>query len=114
MGAVGSAALTANAISFGILWFHRMGDSNMRSAWICTRNDVLGNLAVLLAALGVFGTGTGWPDLVVAATMATLALQGASTVLRQSLGELGQRRPTVVPTISAVSLRGGFILVAGR
>src|SRR4051794_23802044 len=100
MGAVGSAALTANAISFGILWFHRMGDSNMRSAWICTRNDVLGNLAVLLAALGVFGTGTGWPDLVVAATMATLALQGASTVLRQSLGELGQRRPTVVPTIA--------------
>ena len=100
MGAVGSAALTANAISFGILWFHRMGDLNMRSAWICTRNDVLGNLAVLLAALGVFGTGTGWPDLVVAATMATLALQGASTVLRQSLGELRQRRPTVVPTIA--------------
>ena len=94
MGAVGFAALTANAISFGILWFHRMGDSNMRSAWICTRNDVLGNLAVLLAALGVFGTGTGWPDLVVAAIMATLALQGASTVLRQSL------RPTVVPTIA--------------
>ena len=62
----------------------------------CTRNDVLGYLAVLLAALGVFGTGT---DLVVAATMATLALQGASTVLR-SLGELRQRRPTVVPTIA--------------
>ena len=93
MGAVGFAALTANAISFGILWFHRMGDSNMRSAWICTRNDVLGNLAVLLAALGVFGTGTGWPDLVVAAIMATLALQGASTVLRQSLSELRQPRP---------------------
>ena len=55
---------------------------------------------MLLAALGVFGTGTGWPDLVVAATMATLALQGASTVLRQSLGELRQRIPTVVPTIA--------------
>jgi Co/Zn/Cd efflux system component len=96
MGAVGFAALTANAISFGILWFHRMGDSNMRSAWICTRNDVLGNLAVLLAALGVFGTGTGWPDLVVAATMATLALQGASTVLRQSLGELRQPHPVAM------------------
>jgi Co/Zn/Cd efflux system component len=96
MGAVGFAALTANAISFGILWFHRMGDSNMRSAWICTRNDVLGNLAVLLAAFGVFGTGTGWPDLVVAATMATLALQGASTVLRQSLGELRQPHPVAM------------------
>jgi len=100
MGAVGFAALAANAVSFGILWFYRTGDANMRSAWICTRNDVLGNLAVLLAALGVFGTGTGWPDILVAATMATLALQGASTVLRQSLGELRQRRPTVVPTIA--------------
>ena len=86
----------ANAVSFGILWFYRTGDANMRSAWICTRNDVLGNLAVLLAALGVFGTGTGWPDLVVAATMATLALQGASTVLRQSLGELRQPHPVAM------------------
>ena len=93
MGAVGFAALTANAVSFSILWFYRTGDANMRSAWICTRNDVLGNLAVLLAALGVFGTGTGWPDILVAATMAALALQGASTVLRQSLGEMRQAAP---------------------
>ena len=50
-------ALLANAASFGLLWAYRAGDSNMRSAWICTRNDVLGNLAVLLAALGVLGTG---------------------------------------------------------
>jgi Co/Zn/Cd efflux system component len=53
------------------------GDATMRSAWICTRNDVLGNLAVLLAALGVFGTGTGWPDVLVVVIMASLALQGA-------------------------------------
>src|SRR6476659_9782220 len=79
MGAVGFAALAANAASFGLLWAYRGGDANMRSAWICTRNDVLGNLAVLLAALGVFGTGTGWPDVIVAALMATLALQGALT-----------------------------------
>jgi Co/Zn/Cd efflux system component len=91
MGAVGLAALAANAISFGLLWRHRHGDANMRSAWICTRNDVLGNLAVLLAAAGVFGTGTGWPDVVVAATMAALAMQGAATVIRQSLEELHQR-----------------------
>jgi len=91
MGAVGFAALAANATSFGLLWAHRGGDANMRSAWICTRNDVLGNLAVLLAAAGVFGTGTGWPDVVVATIMAGLALQGAWTVVRQSLGEL--RRP---------------------
>lgn len=88
MGAVGTAALLANAISFGLLWAYRGGDSNMRSAWICTRNDVLGNLAVLLAALGVLGTGTGWPDVTVAAIMAALALQGAFVVLNQSLAEL--------------------------
>jgi Co/Zn/Cd efflux system component len=88
MGAVGLAALVANALSFGLLWAFRGGDSNMRSAWICTRNDVLGNLAVLLAALGVFGTGTGWPDVIVAAAMAVLALQGAWAVLNQSRAEL--------------------------
>ena len=60
----------------------------MRSAWVCTRNDVLGNLAVLLAAVGVFGTGTGWPDVIVATIMAGLALQGAWIVLRQSRHEL--------------------------
>ena len=90
MGAVGLAALVANAASFGLLWAFRGGDANMRSAWICTRNDVLGNLAVLLAAIGVFGTGRGWPDLIVAATMGVLALQGAAIVIKQSLRELRQ------------------------
>lgn len=94
MGVVGVAALAANAASFGLLWAYRHGDANMRSAWICTRNDVLGNLAVLLAAAGVFGTGTGWPDVIVAAIMASLALQGAATVIRQSLDEL---KPVGVP-----------------
>jgi Co/Zn/Cd efflux system component len=91
MGTVGVAALAANAGSFGLLWTHRNGDSNMRSAWICTRNDVLGNLAVLLAALGVFGTGSNWPDIIVAAMMAGLALQGSTVVIRQAVGELGVR-----------------------
>ncbi len=88
MGAVGFMALVANAASFGLLWSYRSGDANMRSAWICTRNDVLGNVAVLCAALGVFGTGTAWPDLIVAAIMAALALQGAAAVVRQALSEL--------------------------
>ena len=88
MGAVGFAALAANAISIGLLWAYRDGDANMRSAWICTRNDVLGNLAVLFAAAGVFGTGTGWPDVIVAAIIASLALQGAWLVIQQSLNEL--------------------------
>lgn len=95
MGVVGIAALLANALSFGLLWAYRGGDANMRSAWICTRNDVLGNLAVLLAAIGVFGTGTGWPDVIVASIMAGLALQGAWTVLQQSRHEL---RVAVLPT----------------
>ena len=88
MGAVGVAALAANVASFGLLWAYRKGDANVRSAWICTRNDVLGNLAVLLAALGVIGTGTGWPDVIVAVCMAGLALQGAFVVVYQSTSEL--------------------------
>lgn len=88
MGTVGAAALVANGASFALLWAYRGGDANMRSAWICTRNDVLGNLAVLLAAAGVFGTGSGWPDVVVALVMSALALQGSSLVLRQALFEL--------------------------
>jgi len=95
MGAVGTAALVANVVSFGLLWAYREGDANMRSAWVCTRNDVLGNLAVLLAAIGVFGTDAGWPDLIVAASMAALALQGALVVIRQSLNELRQPAPSM-------------------
>ncbi|WP_341845248.1 hypothetical protein [Caballeronia sordidicola] len=60
----------------------------MRSVWLCTRNDVLGNIAVLLAALGVFGTGSSWPDLLVAAVMSTLALTSGAHILRQSSSEL--------------------------
>jgi Co/Zn/Cd efflux system component len=93
MGAIGFVALAVNAATFGLLYAFRGGDANMRSAWICTRNDVLGNLAVLLAAAGVLGTGTGWPDLIVAAIMATLALQGAWMVLRQAFGELRFKSP---------------------
>jgi Co/Zn/Cd efflux system component len=99
MGSVGLAALVANAASFWLLWRHHTGDANMRSAWICTRNDVLGNLAVLLAAAGVFGTGTGWPDVIVAAIMATLALQGASTVTRQAKSELQSDGHWMLPGI---------------
>src|SRR5258708_3779027 len=98
MGAVGFTALAANAASSALLWTHRWGDANMRSAWICTRNDVFGNLAVLLAALGVFGSGTGWPDVLVAAIMAGLALQGAFIVIQHARVELqGARRQIAFP-----------------
>jgi Co/Zn/Cd efflux system component len=88
MGEVGLTALFANAVVFGLLWAYRKGDSNMRSAWLCSRNDVIGNLAVLLAAVGVFGTRTGWPDVIVAGIMAGLGLQGALQVIRHALEEL--------------------------
>ncbi len=88
MGGVALFALALNAACLALLTRFRSGDANMRSVWICSRNDVIGNLAVLLAALGVFGTGTGWPDLLVAAVMGALALQGAWTVVRQAKGEL--------------------------
>ncbi|MCG8694608.1 MAG: cation transporter [Minwuiales bacterium] len=96
MGAVGVAALIANAVVFVLLWSYRAGDSNMRSVWLCSRNDILGNVAVLLAAFGVFGTGTGWPDIAVAAAMGLLALQGAWVVVRQALAEISQERRAAI------------------
>lgn len=95
MGVVGFGALIANAATLGLLWAYRAGDSNMRSVWLCSRNDLIGNLAIMLATLGVLGTGTGWPDVIVAAVMASLALQGAWAVIRQASGEL--RAPAAIP-----------------
>jgi hypothetical protein len=89
MGAIGGAALLANGICLALLWTSRHGDSNMRATWVCSRNDVIGNLAVLLAAVGVFGTGTGWPDVIVAAVMASLALHGAWQIMRLAVAEMG-------------------------
>ena len=88
MGAVGFLALLVNAGVAWMLYRFRTGDANMRSVWLCSRNDALGNLAVMLAALGVFGTGSAWPDLLVAGFMGTLALTGAWSVLRQARSEL--------------------------
>jgi cation diffusion facilitator family transporter len=93
MSAVAFAALAVNGGVAVMLFRFRSGDANMRSVWICSRNDALGNVAVMLAALGVFGTGTAWPDLLVAGVMAVLALWGAATVLRQARSELRQATP---------------------
>jgi Co/Zn/Cd efflux system component len=88
MGIVGAVALAANVGVAALLYAWREGDANMRSVWLCTRNDALGNLAVLAAALGVFGTGAAWPDLGVAAVMAVLALTAARSVITQARAEL--------------------------
>ncbi len=88
MGMVGALAFAANLGVAALLYRWREGDSNMRSVWICTRNDAIGNLAVLAAAAGVLGSGSGWPDYLVAAVMSGLALVGAFQVARQAMAEL--------------------------
>ena len=92
MGSVGLLALAANLGVAVLLYAWREGDANMRGVWLCTRNDALGNIAVMAAALGVFGTGAAWPDLAVAAVMAGLAISGGASVVRQARGELAQER----------------------
>lgn len=91
MGAIGALALLANVGVAILLYAYREGDANMRSVWLCTRNDAIGNVAVMLAAVGVFGTGTRWPDLLVAAVMAGLALSAGLSVVRQARRELVSR-----------------------
>jgi Co/Zn/Cd efflux system component len=99
MGVVGVLALAANAGVALMLYRFRTGDSNMRSVWICSRNDAIGNLAVVAAAAGVFGTGTGWPDLIVAAVMASVSISGGWQIIRQARGEIRSTR-TLVSTHS--------------
>jgi Co/Zn/Cd efflux system component len=88
MGAVGLLALLVNCSIAALLYRFREGDANMRSVWLCTRNDVIANLAVLAAAAGVFGTGTVWPDVAVAAMLAILGLSSGRIVIRHARAEL--------------------------
>ena len=88
MGSVGVLALLANLFCASLLFRFRGGDSNKRSAWLCSRNDVLGNLAVIVAAGGVMATGTAWPDLAVALIMAALWVHAAVQIIRQAIAEL--------------------------
>ena len=90
MGVVGLLAFAANVVSALLLLRFRDGDANVRSVWLCSRNDAIGNVAVIIAAAGVFATNTGWPDLVVAAIMASLFLYSAISIIRQAIGELRQ------------------------
>jgi Co/Zn/Cd efflux system component len=88
MGVVGFLALSANVASVLLLMKYKDGDANVRSVWLCSRNDAIGNVAVMVAALAVWQTATGWPDLIVAAGMAGLFLSSSFQVLRQSLREI--------------------------
>ncbi len=90
MGAVGLLALIANLSVAWMLYAFREGDANMQSVWLCSRNDAISNIAVMVAALGVLGSGSAWPDLAVATIMATLALTGGWSVMQHARRELAQ------------------------
>jgi len=95
MSGIGLLALGVNSTVAALLFRHRAGDSNRRSVWLCTRNDAIANIAVILAGAGVWLTGTQWPDILVAAIIATLGLSSAWHVVRQALAELsGTAAPT--------------------
>jgi Co/Zn/Cd efflux system component len=95
MGAIGFLALAANVTSVLLLMKYKEGDANVRSVWLCSRNDAIGNVAVMGAAAAVWITASRWPDLIVAALMAALFVSSAFQILRQSLAEL--RQPVSVP-----------------
>lgn len=88
MGTIGFAALLANGFVGWLLYTYRNGDANMRSVWLCTRNDAIGNIVIMFAAFGVFGTGEAWPDITVAIIMALLALSAARSVTALSWKEM--------------------------
>jgi Co/Zn/Cd efflux system component len=90
MGAVGFLALAANVTCAAMLYKFRAGDANMRSVWLCSRNDAIGNIAVMAAAGGVWATGTLWPDVIVGIGIATLAISAGIQVLRRARAELAQ------------------------
>lgn len=87
MGVVGFMALATNLASVALLVKYKDGDANVRSVWLCSRNDAIGNVAVMFAALGVWGSGSGWPDVIVAGIMATLFLSSAFQIIKQALAE---------------------------
>ncbi|MCF6199910.1 MAG: cation transporter [Hyphomicrobiaceae bacterium] len=92
MGVIGTMALVANLASVVVLMNYRDGDANVRSVWLCSRNDAIGNLAVLGAALAVYFSQTPWPDLIVAALMATLFLNSARQIITQARHEIAHEK----------------------
>jgi Co/Zn/Cd efflux system component len=99
MGAIAVVALLANTGIALLLYRYRNGDANMQSVWLCSRNDAIGNCLVIAAAVGVFGTGTSWPDVAVAATLGTLGIASAVKVIRAAGRELDHRKPFPVSAV---------------
>lgn len=93
IGVIGLLALAANSLCFVLLWRHRSDDINMSSVWLCSRNDLIANVSVLLAAAGVWLTHSGWPDILVGLALAALFARSALFVLRGAIRELRTTNP---------------------
>jgi Co/Zn/Cd efflux system component len=101
MGVVGALALAVNGACFALLWRHRADDINMRSVWLCSRNDLIANVSVLVAALAVWTARSSWPDIVIGALICGVFFRSAYLVAREARVELrlnhaaqGQRADT--------------------
>lgn len=88
IGAVGTLALAANAFCLFLLWSHRTDDINMHSVWLCSRNDIIANVSVLFAALGVWATDSAWPDIMIGMAIAALFFKSSLSVFRRAMVEL--------------------------
>jgi Co/Zn/Cd efflux system component len=112
MGAVGFLALVANGVCFGLLWRHRVGDINMSSVWLCSCNDLIANVSVLLAAVAVWVTASHWPDIAVGALICAVFLRSAFLVAREARAQLRSSelppRPVDVPRQSSGDRRKGW------
>ncbi len=97
MGSVGLLALAANLASVLLLWSYKDGDANVQSVWLCSRNDAIGNMIVMAAALGVWGTATAWPDLAVAGVMASIFFISSVQILRWASAEYRMNRVQTHP-----------------
>ncbi|MCL4160401.1 UNVERIFIED_CONTAM: hypothetical protein GTU68_036225 [Idotea baltica] len=98
MGSIALLALIANVCVALTLYRYREGDSNMRSIWLCSRNDAIGNIAVIIAAVGVFTSASRWPDLIVAILIASLSLSAACHIIRLAIMEIRSGATTNIDT----------------
>jgi Co/Zn/Cd efflux system component len=93
MGIIGTLVLLGNGICFLLLYRHRSDDLNMRSTWLCSRNDIIANAGVLVAAFGVYVTQSVWPDVLIGGAIAALFLKSALAVLTESFIEFKRAKP---------------------
>jgi len=102
IGVIGALALVANGTCLALLWRHRADDINMRSVWLCSRNDIIANVSVLIAAAGVWATESAWPDIIIGTALAVLFFRSSVQVIRNALRALRAAPP--IPSVSAMSL----------